>query len=163
MGTMLTNTQLKLKDAATQMRLAIKHSDDVDIFRSCINSYISLGRSVTFIMQEESKDVPELAAWYREQMDNLKSNPVMFFFNEKRVHSIHRGIVKPDKRTVPIFDLKINGVEQAGKATMSVWRFDDIADYIPNDSGNVFRLCEQYFLILKVFVAEWLKKRRELE
>lgn len=48
----MTAVQLKLQDAGTQMKLAIANSTDEAIFRSCINSYISLARSVTFVMEE---------------------------------------------------------------------------------------------------------------
>lgn len=58
----MTETEMKLRDAATQMKLALEHMTDDEVVRSCVNSYISLARSVTFVMQRESADHPELKA-----------------------------------------------------------------------------------------------------
>lgn len=158
-----TDTELKLRDAGMQMRLALRHTGDEDVLRSCLNAFISHARSVTFVMQKESSSYPALIAWYEGQMGKLKQIPLMRFFNEKRVHSIHKGVVKPNKTTASIRNLKIDGVLQPGTGEMTVWSFEGVKDYLPNDNGNVFRLCEQYFLILKWFVSEWLKKRKELK
>jgi hypothetical protein len=113
-------------------------------------------------MQKESAHHLELLCWYREQMEELKKLPIMRFFSEKRDHSIHRGVVKPNLKTTPIHNLKINGIPQHGLSFMSVWQFDDIKEYIPNNSGNMLQLCEEYFCILKSLVSLWLQKRIEL-
>jgi hypothetical protein len=63
----VSETRLKLRDAATQMRLALKAPCDEEIVRSCINAFVSAGRSMTFVMQRESHDVPELKAWYEQR------------------------------------------------------------------------------------------------
>lgn len=78
------------------------------------------------------------------------------------MHTIDRGVIKSSKIVKPISNLKVNGVPMPGPGTMTVWIFDGIAEYLPADSGNVFRLCEQYFLILKALVADWLLKRKEM-
>lgn len=158
----MTETEVKLRDAATQMRLLLKNDTDEQIVRSCINSYISFGRSVTFLMQKESSYSPELLSWYKKQMKELQKLPIMRFFNEKRVHSIHRGVVKPNLKSAPIYNLKINGIPQPGSSFMFAWQFDDVKEYIPNDSGNMLRLCEEYFRILKSLVSSWLQRRKEL-
>lgn len=158
----MTDTELKLRDAAAQMKLALKHTGDEETLRSCINAYISHARSVTFVMQKESSH-PELKSWYEDQMSRLKESPVLNFFNDKRVHIIHKGVVKPQKHVAPIWDFKMNGVPQPGQGTMTFWQFEGVQDFIPGDSGGVFRLCEQYFVILRWLVTEWLKKRKELE
>jgi hypothetical protein len=49
------------------MRLALKAPCDEEIVRSCINAFVSAGRSMTFVMQRESHDVPELKAWYEQR------------------------------------------------------------------------------------------------
>ncbi len=43
-----------------------------------------------------------------------------------------------------------------------IWCFDDVDQYLSGDSGNVYRLCENYFVILKVLVRNWLNRRRVL-
>jgi hypothetical protein len=106
--------------------------------------------------------MPKLMEWYENQMSGLKELPIMKFFNKKRVHTIHKGVVKPMKQILPIEDLKINGILQAGQGAMVVWQFEDMENFIPGSSGNVFRLCEEYFRILRSLVEEWCKKRKEL-
>ena len=183
----MTEVQLKMQDAATQMRLAIANSTDERIFRSCINSYISLARSVTFVMEAHSS-TPPLMAWYKNQMEKIGSAPLFRFFNSQRVHSIHKGVVRPRAKSYPITEGSFRQeVSPDGKSrlvvemtiasntfpasisdivttmpngSISVWCFDGIEDYIPGDTGNVLRLCEQYFLILQWLVQEWLLERQ---
>ncbi len=116
----IPETQLKLRDAGNQMNLALSNWGDEDIFRSCVNSYISHARSVTFVMQRESSGNPELVEWYEKQMENLKQLPIMKFFNEQRVHIIHRGIVKPLPLSFPVDDLTVDGVN-LGRGTVSTY------------------------------------------
>ena len=160
----ITETQLKLRDAGTQMKLAIENNGHEDIFRSCINAYISAARSVTMVMEKESAIYPELLAWYKGQMAELGKQPVMKFFNDRRVHTIHRGNVKPVSHTMPIWNMVVNGKKlEPGTGTMTVWLFDNADEYMPGKSGNVFNLCEQYFLILKNLVHQWLNQKSIIE
>jgi hypothetical protein len=92
----MTKSEMKLRDAETQLRLALEHTDNEDTARSCINSFLSTARSVTFVMQAESSARAGLAAWYRRRMDALMGStkaPLLRFFNDSRVRSIHRGVV----------------------------------------------------------------------
>jgi hypothetical protein len=59
----ITETQLKLRDAGTQMKLAIENNGNEDIFRSCINAYISAARSVAMVMEKESAVNSDLLVW----------------------------------------------------------------------------------------------------
>lgn len=160
----ITETQLKLRDAGTQMKLAIENVGDEDVFRSCVNAYISAARSVTMIMEKESAIYPELLAWYKAQMAELGKLPIMKFFNERRVHTIHRGNVKPVSYKMPIWDMVVDGKKlEPGTGIMTVWTFDNVNEYMPGKSGNVFNLCEQYFLILRTLVHEWLSQKASIE
>jgi len=159
----MTETEMKLRDAATQVKLALEHMGNDEVVRSCVNSYISLTRSVTFVMQRESAEYPELTLWYEDRMSSLKELPLLRFFNASRVYSIHKGVVAPVAHTAPIHDFKINGVLQPPRErTMTLLRFDGIEEFIPGSSGGVFRLCEEYFLLLKSLVGDWLAKRNAL-
>jgi hypothetical protein len=186
----IPDTQLKLRDAGIQMKLAIKNSLNEDIFRSCINSFISHARSVTFVMQKESIINRELKEWYEDEQKRLKQIPLLKFFNNKRVHSVHRGVVKPLKEQMYIYNGKSSYVNIVGKKplekwqfkakggnvrcahgdiltrvnanTVIIWYFDGTKNYILNDSGNVLRLCEEYFIVLKNLVQRWNIKRYEL-
>jgi len=155
----LTQTELKLRDAGIQMQIALKASDD-QVFRSCINSFISLSRSVTFVMQKESSYNPELIAWYENRMDKLKKLAIMKFFQDKRTFTIHKGHIEPTSHTVPIISVTINGVKvSASGAQIKYWVFDDIKEYLPDHSGNVLLLCEEYFIILKRLVRDWIVQK----
>lgn len=158
----LTETEKKLRDAATQMKLALKNTSDEEIVRSCVNSFISHARSVTFIMQKESAHNPKLRDWYVQEMDKLKDTPLLKFFNEMRVHTIHTGVVTPEMQTTRGYNVVRNGVPVPGDVKVQFYRFDGVEKYMPGDSGGVFRLCERYFLILRGLVALWVAKRRQL-
>lgn len=184
-----TETQLKLSDAATQMILALRQPEHEPTVRSCINSFLSAARSVTFVMQKESAASAELAEWYQHESEKLGQNPLMKFFNDRRVYSIHRGVVVPAKSAYPMHGFEQTPAEGGAKPQfkMSVlradsptqpaapgdilflqdgvvfaWRFDGVDGYLPGHSGNVFRLCEDYFVLLKALVKRWLAKRDEL-
>ena len=159
----MTETEMKLQDAEAQLRLALHHTGDEGTVRSCINSLISAARSVTFVMQRESSDSPELADWYKTriaELDKTRVGPILRFFSDCRTYSIHKGVILPNKVTATITALTINGVPQVTKnPSMTFYRFDGIDKYLPNDSGGVYRLCEQYLATLRALVADWIRKR----
>lgn len=160
----ITETQLKLRDAGTQMKLAIENVGDEDVFRSCVNAYISAARSITMIMEKESAIYPELLAWYKTQMAELGKLPIMKFFNERRFHTVHRGNVKPTLHKMPVWDMVVDGKKlEPGTGTMTVWTFDNTNEYMPGKSGNVFNLCEQYFITLRTLVHQWLSQKALIE
>lgn len=188
---MPTATELKLNDAATQMRLAIEHSDSEEVFRSCINSYLSASRSVTMIMEKESKNShPELFEWYKTQSTKLGEVPLFQFFNSQRVFSIHRGVVEPTRKQWKVENVRLvsNPTSGEGRAltgswdvlsdvspggvgdvvtllpdgTMTAWVFDGFESVWPHHSGNVLSVCEMHFLVLKGIVHGWLRERARL-
>ncbi len=155
----VTETQLKLRDAGIQMKLAVEHIGDEDVFMCCVNSYIASARSITFVMQRGSAPYPELTNWYNDQMAQLKSLPLMKFFQDQRTHTIHRGVIKPDSRSMRVSKLVIDG-KNVGSSTATIWLFPEAKKYMPHRSGGVIKLCEEYFLILKNLVHEWLKQKQ---
>ena len=156
---MESNTRLKLKDAATQLQLAVAHIADEATFRSCINAFIDSGRSVTFVMQTESSGNQWLQAWYEKEMDRLKKTPLFRFFNEQRIQTVHRASIKPRQLSSPIRELAVGGKALPGIGEMSVWIFDDIEQWMPGSSGNVIRLCETYWQQLADLTARWERQR----
>jgi hypothetical protein len=155
----ITDTQLKLRDAGIQMKLALKNIGSEDIFRSCVSAYIAAARSILDVMKQESSGDSELLVWYETQVTALKKLPIARFFNQQRELTIHRGTVKLQSHSAPIWNMLVNGEKLPGQGTMSVWVFDNVQKYITGDSGNVPRLCEQYFLILKKLVHDWLAQK----
>ena len=95
----MTETEMKLRDAATQMKIVIGEGKDDDTIRSCVNAYISHARSVTFVMKKESAVHPDLEKWYEEKSEQLKNDPLMKFFNEKRTYTIHKGVITPNTKS----------------------------------------------------------------
>jgi hypothetical protein len=84
------------------------------------------------------------------------------FFNAKRVYSIHRGVVSPEKLTIPITDVRMNGVLQPGPQSISFYKFDGTEEFWQGGSNNAFRLCDEYRVALTALVSEWVAKRAEL-
>jgi hypothetical protein len=185
----ITVTRLKLRDAGIQMKLAIKNARDEDIFRSCVNAYISSARSITMVMERESAPHPELLTWYKSQTTALGKEPLFRFFNDQRDHTIHKGVVQPASQTFVVTEYRETHVSDPSgnlKKEMGItikadempirpgdvinmqgptaiyWTFPAAAEYFPGGSTNVFRLCEDYFVHLKTLVHEWLGERTRL-
>jgi hypothetical protein len=125
---------------------------DEDFFRSCINAFISAARSITMVMERESKKNPELWAWYKSQTERFAGDAVMQFFNEQRVLTIHRGNVKPKAQHIP---LQNKAVAEANHGTVSIWVFDNVNASVPDETGNVLRMCDDYLQSLERMVIEW--------
>jgi len=179
-------TILKLRDAANQMKFAIENLRDEEKFRSCINSYLSAGRSVTMVLERECKPLG-MTDWYKSQTKLLGESPLFRLFNAQRVYSIHKGVVQPVRKGHKVKSAKFwykkdnegnqklhsNAVIEADEpvlnirdiasfsedGTMWAWFFDGIEGYMPGDSGNVLRLCEDYYLCLKWLVEEWIREK----
>jgi hypothetical protein len=85
----------------------------------------------------------------------------MKFFNERRVHTIHKGVVRPLLDTAMVTDSSMPGV--AAGATIILWRFEGTAKYLgSNDSGGMHRLSMRYLAVLRGLLSDWLQKRAEL-
>ena len=159
----MTDTETKLQDAVTQFDLAA-NSEDEAVVRACINAMIDMGRSVTLVMQKESGPYPALTQWYETRTAELMQSadaPLMKFFNERRVHTVHKGVVRPLRDTAVVTGSTMPGVT-AG-ATMILWRFEGTSKYLgSDDSGGMHRLSMRYLEVLRRLLSEWLQKRAEL-
>jgi hypothetical protein len=187
---MITETQLKLRDAGIQMKLALRNGRDEDFFRSCINSFIAAARSITMVMECESSAHHELLKWYKNETSTFGADPLFKFFNEQCVHTIHKGVVHPEKASfsmkgyvraeksdpdggavpmgrfdveAPVPPIGVGDVVHTLSATEGIyWSFPEARQHFPVGSINVIRLCESYFVRLKDFVHRWLKTREQL-
>ena len=159
----MTDTETKLDDAVTQFDLAANSEDEATV-RSCINAMIDMGRSVTLVMQKESGPYPALTQWYETRVAELMLSagaPLMKFFNERRVHTVHKGVVRPLRDTAAVTSSAVPGV--AVGATMIFWRFEGTTEYLgSSDSGGMKRLSMRYLAILRGLVRDWVQKRTEL-
>jgi hypothetical protein len=144
------------------MKLAIDNIGDEEVFRSCVNGFISAMRSIPDVMTVESEPDPLLSSWVSTRISQLKKLPIVRLFGQQRDITIHRAAVRPRAISAPISNMVMNGQEVPGEGTMSAWFFDGVDKYIPNDNGNVPRLCEQYFLLSKAMVHEWLAVRGQV-
>lgn len=160
--TSLTETQLKLRDAGIQMRLGMANTDNEDVFRSCINAFISSGTSILDVIKEESQGNSKLRRWSEAEIEKVKALGIVQFFGDQRDVTIHRETIKPKSYSTPV-SLVIDGKEMPEQVMMRVWIFENVGTYLPGDTGNVFRLCEQYFGILKSLVHGWLREKERLE
>lgn len=93
----MTHTEVKLQDAGAQMKLALQNGADEVMFRTCINGFLAAARSVTMIMEQESKACPQLHAWYKDQTSVMSNDPLCIFFVDQRNLSIHRAVVQPQR------------------------------------------------------------------
>src|SRR5258708_16040498 len=91
----VTETEMKLRDAETQLRLALAHTVEEETVRSCINSLISSTRSVTFVMQTEFSGCSDLVGERMVALNASSLSPLLRFFIEHRVSSIHPVSVLP--------------------------------------------------------------------
>ena len=157
----MTETEIKLEDAHIQLQLAMANLDNEDVFRSCINSFCAFARSITMVMQKETGKNAELLQWYKSKTAEFANNPLMKFFNEQRVHTIHRGNVKPKAHSMPVRNTE--GQPKADEPMMSIWVFDNVQKYLPDETGNVFRLCDQYIEALAALVQEWRYRKDVIE
>jgi hypothetical protein len=159
----MTDTETKLRDTVTQFDIAA-NSDDEAVVRSCINAMIDMGRSVTLVMQKESGPYPALTQWYETRMAAILDSadaPLIKFFNERRVHTVHKGVVYPQRDTALVTGSTVPDV--APGATVILWRFAGTAQYLGSaDSGGMHRLSMRYLAILRDLVNDWLQKRVEL-
>ena len=153
----MTETEIKLTDAKVQLDLAMSSENvyKIDVVRSCINAFISIARSVTFTMQKESGSFEKYLKWYENKQVEMRLNPLLKFFNEQRVISIHHRSIQPSQRIMKISEIEQNGQVVGVNGTAMVYEFDDFDKIIAGDSGNVFRLCLEYYDYLYHLVKEW--------
>jgi hypothetical protein len=160
----VTETELKLRDAENQLQLAMQNAADEDLVRSCINAFITFGRSVTMVMEGECHELPGLLDWYKSKTAGFKTSPevaIWAYFAENRTYTTHSGVIKPVEVIASVTGLEINGVPQptSPNASMSFIRFANPPGEDWMDSGGIFRLCQSYLRLLRLFVTEWLARR----
>jgi len=168
------------------MKLALQHGADDVMFRTCINAFLAAARSVTMIMEQESEACPPLHDWYKDQTSAMSKDALCRFFVNQRNLSIHKAVVQPKraffvvknaewwrqrhpergwiaagKFTTPDEgpDAAVGDVIFAGRDHALTWIFPDAPQGMADDTCNVIRLCETYFIRLRLMVADWLEKR----
>jgi hypothetical protein len=156
----MTETELKLADTETQLLLAKQHQGDQAILRSCINAFIALGRSTTFVMQKES--TVEVTLWYQNQMLSLAPLPMMRFFHDKRTYTMHKGVVTPSSvQALVMRQQRVSrNVLVMGPSRATLWLFDDSEAYGLPKKAPVFPLCDEYLAVLCKLVDGWLERSR---
>lgn len=86
----ISETQLKLRDAGIQMKLAVQNIGDDAIFRSCVNAFTA-SRSILEVMKDESLGDEQLLNWYDTQVLALKRLTCRaVFFSTERTHDASR-------------------------------------------------------------------------
>ena len=152
----MSDTKAKLLDAKTQLDLAIKNFNQYPTLRSCINSFISSARSVTFVMQKEFSKSKLFKEWYANKQKEMKNDPMLKFFGDIRTISIHQRSIEPNQRDIDIQHIKVaNRIVSTG-GTVTTYEFEDYDNFVPGDNGNVIRVCKQYYSYLESLYQEWL-------
>jgi hypothetical protein len=83
----MTETESKLWDAASQIRLALEPDAADETVRSSVVAFIGNARTAARAMQEESGATVDLSHWYERQMGLVKDAPLVKLFNEEGVEA----------------------------------------------------------------------------
>jgi len=74
-----------------QMRLNIK---DRRAFKHNLSAFLSSGRSVTFVLQNEYAENTKFREWYEKKKEEMKTDNLLNFFVNKRNYVIKEGPVE---------------------------------------------------------------------
>jgi hypothetical protein len=117
-------------------------------------------------MQAESGSETPLARWYTAQMEIqlVSDGPLLKFFNEKRVHSVHRGTVVLEQMTYLIFDtpLSDDGGMIFDRQSRTEWLFDVSSSLGDHKGLPALELCRVYLAIVESLVTRWEAQRSSL-
>jgi len=58
-------------------------------FECNLHAFITLARSVTYIMKKEHFNIPEFNAWYQKKQEEIKNDEMLRFFHDTRNIIIH--------------------------------------------------------------------------
>jgi hypothetical protein len=58
-------------------------------FECNLHAFITIARSVTFVMQREYSEIPNFKVWYQEKKNEMKNDEMLKFFREARDIIIH--------------------------------------------------------------------------
>lgn len=68
--------------------------------RPGLMNLITYGRSVTLAIQTMKNTDPAFAEWWRPYQERMKADPLMKWFNDRRVEIVHEGELKTGNYTV---------------------------------------------------------------
>jgi hypothetical protein len=79
----------KLTEAKYFLTKMNESIDDRAVFKFNLSAFLSSGRSVTWYLQKEYAHNSKFKEWYPKKQDEMEKDPVLQFFNEKRVAVVH--------------------------------------------------------------------------
>jgi len=94
----MNNTRQKLEEAKyflNQLQLFVNNPKK---FYFNLSAFLSAARSTTLFMQCEFKKFKEFSDWYEKKQKKMIDDKDFLFFNNLRVETIHKRIVRPHKR-----------------------------------------------------------------
>lgn len=175
----MEDTLWKFNEAVYFLNQMKKNSQDRDSFTFNLSAFLSASRSITLIMQEELSSHPKFSEWYIGKKQYMKQDDDFSFFNNLRVDTIHKKIVKPlytiragpftvrgnttieiplgvlgDKgKMLPSYDyMRIDGVPhpEIQKPPVKMgFTFDGRFE------KSVIELCQTYIEKIRTFITEW--------
>jgi hypothetical protein len=89
-----SDTQDKFGEAAYFLDQMRRLQDAGEPFKYSLNAFISAARSITYIMQTEYAERPGFTEWWTKKQTELRADPDMDMFNEKRVITIHKSSLR---------------------------------------------------------------------
>jgi hypothetical protein len=87
----IPNTHRRLEQAHYLWHQALAHYDDPVAFQANLNSCIEALRNVTFVMQNETNQIPEFVPWYEAWRARMKQDSVMAWLHNARTIVVHQA------------------------------------------------------------------------
>lgn len=80
----MSDTIKRLQEVEVLLNQMKNSTNDHMTFRANLNGFLSLGRSVTFVMQKEFHNVPQFKEWYESKVKEMEKDEIFGFFKELR-------------------------------------------------------------------------------
>ncbi len=100
----MSETLERLRDANFQLELAMNNLHDHQSVRACLNAFLDLARSTTWIMQKEFAHKSGFQEWYKKKQDEMRENSLFGFFVEMRNISVKERSLGNEVRITTRFD-----------------------------------------------------------
>lgn len=93
----------RLNEAHNALLVAIENYQDPVGFKTQINNTIQALRNITFVLQNEGKNIPQFDVWYEKWRERMRQDEKMKWLNDARVKIVHQeDLAKISTATVSV-------------------------------------------------------------
>ncbi|MBI4430962.1 MAG: hypothetical protein HY587_04550 [Candidatus Omnitrophica bacterium] len=156
----------KLNEARYFLNTMIEKANDWDAFRFNLDSFLSVARSVTWIMAKHYAHFDGFQEWLKPKQVEMSRNPLMKYFTEQRNQTVKQRTItsslpvtvrEEGKDPVSIYFIDgTGGTSQPlslnlapREKTGSIYYFSDFPE------KDVVSLCRDYLLEVEKVVEDW--------